>query len=59
MQIPWDFTSTVIYGKEDINKDCKFICKDSNDFTWGYGCKIRYEKRKMNRCKKCLFGIHY
>lgn len=59
MTIPWDYTSTVIYGKEDINKGCKF-CRRNPDkkSSYGYDCIIKWGKRKMNRCRKCYFGVH-
>lgn len=59
MTIPFDYTSTVIYGKEDINKECKF-CQRNQDkkSSYGYDCRIKFGKRKMNRCRKCYFGIH-
>lgn len=59
MQIPWDLTSTILYRKEDINKGCKFCQRDvTKKVSYGYDCMIKWGKRKMNRCKKCYFGIH-
>ena len=49
----------IIWGKEDIKKDCKF-CKKTDSkhsgVSYGYECIIKSEKRKMHRCCWCWFG---
>ena len=52
----------VIFGKEDIKKDCKFCQKTErksilSDTAYGYECIIKNRKRKMNRCRWCYSGI--
>ena len=49
----------ILWGKEDIKKDCKFCQKTerkSLDAFNGYECEIKREKRKMKRCSWCYFG---
>lgn len=49
----------IIFGKEDINGDCKFCHKTerkSLDVSYGYECVIKSHKRKMKRCCWCYFG---
>lgn len=52
-------TEKIIYGKEDIKKDCKYCHKTdrkSFDSAYGFYCYIKHEKRNMNRCRTCYFG---
>lgn len=54
----------IIYGKEDIKKDCKYCIKtDKKHFmsgaAYGYECILTREHRNCNRCKTCYFGRHY
>lgn len=52
----------IIFGKEDIIKDCKYCKKTDSKSIFrtfaGYECIIKYEKRNCNRCKNCYFGRH-
>ena len=52
----------VVYDESDIIKDCKYCQKTDRKSiiggsAYGYECIIKREKRKMNRCRHCYFGI--
>ena len=51
----------VAYGKDDINRDCKYCSKtDKKGFgefhAYGYQCALKSNKRNANRCRWCYFG---
>lgn len=51
----------IIYGKEDIKKDCCYCRKSTHQgfnhgAAYGYECTIQSGKRKLRRCKTCYFS---